>query len=135
MHNKILRCASFLNFFSMPVTLWLTKLDLHFNNPEVNFCHSFDLDTLWCSSIILSLATPGYWLYNHLKKPSDCEQHSWQQPFFLPHHWQHCLAMVTKVNIHNGQFFLCWVVLGLPQRSLAGTPAGGKRKATPTPSI
>lgn len=38
------------------------------------------------------------------QKPSDCEQHSWLQQFFLPRHWQHCLAMVTKVNIQNVKF-------------------------------
>lgn len=53
------------------------------------------------------------------QNPSDCEQHSWLQQFFLPHHWQHCLAVVTKVNTQNGKFplfgNLCWashLVLG-----------------------
>lgn len=41
------------------------------------------------------------------QNPADCEQHSWlQRFFFLPHHWQHCLAVVTKVNTQNGKFLL-----------------------------
>lgn len=46
------------------------------------------------------------------QNPSDCEQHSWLQQFFLPHHWQHCLAVVIKVNTQNRKFplfaNLCW---------------------------
>lgn len=73
----------------------------------MNCCHSLYLDTVCRSSIILPLATTGCWLHHHLERHRNhptVNSTAGYSSFFLPHHWQHCLAVVTQVNTQNRNF-------------------------------